>query len=139
MLTKDMLTLEQAVSLLKAALGRAGELGALSTAAFVDPGGHLRALLRMDGACWGDIDLAINKAYTAAAWRCDSGDFYADAQPGGAYFGMHFSNGQRVTTFIGGAPLYRGETLLGAVGISGGTSAQDQLCLDALREALAAD
>ena len=123
--------------LLWVAIEEAERQGSLITAAFVDEGGHLRALVRMDDACWGDVDFAINKAHTSAAWLTDSGDFYEDAKPSGDFFGMHFSNNLKVTTFTGGMPIYEDGKIIGAIGVSGGTPAQDQACLDAVKKALA--
>lgn len=128
--------LKQIENLLWVALDEAEKMGIKITAAFMDEGGHLRALLRMDDACWGDIDFAINKAYTAAAWRAASGDLYEDSKPSGDFFGMHFSNGLRVTTFPGGMPIYYHDRLIGSIGVSGGTPEQDQRCLDAVNAAL---
>lgn len=128
--------LEKIEMLLKAAIKKADSMCVKITAAFVDSGGHLKALLRMDDACFGDIDFAINKAYTAAAWQTDSGDFYQDSLPTGDFFGMHFSNNQKVTTFTGGMPVFENDELIGAIGVSGGTSEQDQMCLDAIKEIL---
>ena len=130
------MNVKQVENLLWAAIDEAEKMDIKITAAFVDKGGHLRALLRMDDACWGDIDFATNKAYTAAAWQANSGDFYEDSQPGGDCYGMHFSNGMRVTTFAGGMPVYYEGKLIGAVGISGGSSSQDQRCLNAVGEML---
>lgn len=128
--------LKQVEELLWVAIRKAEQIDIKITIAFVDEGGHLIALLRMDGACWGDIDFAVNKAYTAAAWRQDSGFFYEDSQPGGNSYGMHFSNGMRVATFVGGMPIYQDGKMIGAVGVSGGTPEQDQLCLDSVKQAL---
>lgn len=128
--------LGQIEKLLYAAIEEAEEMDIKITAVFLDEGGHLRALLRMDEACWGDIDFAINKAYTAAAWRADSSSFYEDSKPDGDFFGMHFSNGLQVTTFPGGMPVYYKGKLAGSVGVSGGSPEQDQRCLDAVKVAL---
>ena len=122
--------------LLWIALKKAEELGVCSTAAFVDEGGHLRALIRMDGGYFGDIDFAMNKAYTAAAWRCETKDFYEDSLPTGELFGMHISNGGKVVTFAGGMPVFEDGKLIGALGISGGTVEEDQLCLEEVKKAL---
>lgn len=129
----DINTVEK---LLWIALDKAKELGVCSTAAFVDEGGHLRALIRMDGGYFGDIDFAINKAYTSAAWKCETKDFYEDALPSGKLFGMHISNGGKVVTFAGGMPIFDGDQFVGALGISGGTVEEDQLCLEEVKKAL---
>ena len=128
--------LDEIKKLLNAAIDTADSMGVKITAVFLDSGGHMRALLRMDGACFGDIDIAINKAYTAAAWQIDSGDLYEDALPSGDFFGMHFSNHQKVATFIGGMPVYQNGVFVGSIGVSGGTKEQDQMCLNKIKELL---
>lgn len=128
--------LEKIERLLKAAVNKAEQMDIKITTAFVDEGGHLKALIRMDEACFGDIDFAINKAYTAAAWQTDSGNFYQDSLPTGDFFGIHFSNHQKVATFTGGMPIFESGELAGAVGVSGGTREQDQMCLDEIKKIL---
>lgn len=128
--------LDEIIKLLNIAIDTADDIGVKITAVFLDSGGHMRALLRMDGACFGDIDIAINKAYTAAAWQTDSGDLYRDSLPSGDFFGMHFSNHQKVATFIGGMPVYEKGVFVGSIGISGGTKEEDQMCLNKIKEEL---
>lgn len=123
-------------ALLNIAIDTAERMGINITAVFLDNGGHIRALLRMDDACFGDVDIAINKAYTAVAWQADSGDLYNDSLPSGDYFGMHFSNNHKVATFVGGMPVYENGALVGAIGVSGGTKEEDQACLNKIKETL---
>jgi uncharacterized protein GlcG (DUF336 family) len=48
-------------------------------------------------------------------------------QPAGsAVFGIHVSNRGRVMTFAGGVPLRRDESIIGAIGVSGGSGSQDE-------------
>lgn len=133
------MTLEYIEKLLKVAIAEAEAMDVKITAVFVDAGGHLKALLRMDNACFGDVDIAINKAYTAAAWQAESGDFYEESLPSGNFFGMHCSNHNKVMTFVGGMPVYENEEFVGAIGVSGGTKEQDQMCLDAIKKTLKGD
>lgn len=128
--------LEAIKELLNIAIDTADSMGINITAVFLDSGGHIRALLRMDDACFGDVDIAINKAYTAAAWQTDSGDLYSDSLPSGDYFGMHFSNNHKVATFVGGMPVHENGIFVGAIGVSGGTKEEDQVCLNKIKEKL---
>ena len=50
------------------------------------------------------------------------------AQPGGDLFGIHANAGGRYVIFGGGVPLLRDGRIVGAVGVSGGTTAQDVEC-----------
>lgn len=124
------MNLNEVEKLLKVAIKKAETMDVKITTVFVDPGGHLKMLIRMDGACFGDVDIAIGKAYTAAAWQANSGDFYEDCLPSGDFFGMHFTNYQKVITFTGGMPVYERNELIGAIGVSGGTKEQDQEILN---------
>ena len=49
-----------------------------------------------------------------------------NAQPGGQFYGIQDSNLGRVMIFAGGVPLTVDGTVVGAVGVSGGTGDQDQ-------------
>lgn len=102
--------------------------------AVVDDGGHLVALHRMDGAPWIAPEVALGKAWTAAAYRA------ASAAQGEKMRELHaFSSAisaathGRYTPQIGGLPILDGDTVIGAMGASGGTGQQDE---DAVRAAL---
>lgn len=71
---------EVALSMVRAAHHEAARVGASVTAVVVDDGGRLIALGRMDSATPITVDLAVNKAYTAAAFRRGGQDLAADAQ-----------------------------------------------------------
>lgn len=120
------LTLEGARAILDAALARARGIGVDMDIAVVDGGGHLLAFARMDRAKITSIDIAINKAFTAAGTRMPTHLYAAVAGPGGPAFGIHASNGGRFTIFGGGVPILRGGECLGAVGCSSGTPDQDR-------------
>ena len=72
----------------------------------------------------GSIDIAQSKAYTARAFDMPTRDLAAMAQPGEPLFGIEGSN-QSVIIFAGGIPLTDDGTVVGAVGVSGGTPDQD--------------
>jgi uncharacterized protein GlcG (DUF336 family) len=80
----------------------------------------------MDGAWLGSIDISINKAFTSRAFDIATKDLAQHSQPGAQFFGIHASNHGRVMIFAGGIPLTRGGTVVGAVGVSGGSGEQDQ-------------
>jgi len=85
----------------------------------------------MDGAWIGSIDISINKAYTSRAFDISTKELAEHSQSGGQFFGIHASNGGRVMIFAGGVPLRRNGTVVGAVGVSGGTGEQDQAVAEA--------
>ena len=91
--------------------------------AVVDAGAHLKAFHRMDGAFAGAVDVCQRKARTSALFPLPSGDFgqmIVDQQ----LIGMEQSNGG-LAVFHGGLPIMDGDTLIGAIGVSGGSAAQD--------------
>ena len=62
----NSITLSAAQVVVEVARARATEIGVPMNIAVVDAGGNLVAFARMDGAWLGSIDIAKNKAYTAA-------------------------------------------------------------------------
>jgi uncharacterized protein GlcG (DUF336 family) len=113
---------------------RADEIGIAACIAVVDAGAHLKAFRRMDGAFAGAIDVSQRKARTSALFPLPSGDFgrvIAEQQ----LTGMELTNGG-LAAFHGGLPILEGETLVGAIGVSGGSAEQD---LDVARYALDVD
>ncbi|MCU1408258.1 MAG: cobalamin adenosyltransferase [Microbacteriaceae bacterium] len=115
---------------------KAAEIGQPSNIAVVDAGGNLVAHVRMDGAWIGSIDISIKKAFTSRAFDITTKDLGDNAGPGDQFFGIHASNNGRIMIFAGGIPLRDGDTVVGAVGVSGGSGAQDQEIAEAAAAAL---
>ncbi|MFL5669565.1 MAG: GlcG/HbpS family heme-binding protein [Chloroflexota bacterium] len=113
--------------------GRAMEVAL--TCAVVDSGDQLVAFERMDGADLVGVTLARDKAFTALVNRMPTGDLPPVVQPGTEFFGYHTVAGGRTIIFAGGLPLERGGVLVGALGVSGGDSGQDQRAAEAGRRA----
>jgi uncharacterized protein GlcG (DUF336 family) len=99
--------------------------------AVVDSGDQLVAFARMDGADLVGVQLARDKAYTALVNRMSTAELAAVAQPGAVFYGYDSVAGGRMIIFAGGMPLERDGVLVGAVGVSGGTAAEDQRAVDA--------
>ncbi|HZX28703.1 MAG TPA: heme-binding protein [Telluria sp.] len=95
--------------------------------AVVDRGGNLMAFLRMPGAFLHSIDIAIDKAYTAASFGFPTGDWMAAV---GHDEGMKlgFAGRPRLIVFGGGLPLRDGEDWIGGIGVSGASAEQDEAC-----------
>jgi uncharacterized protein GlcG (DUF336 family) len=98
------------------------------SAAVVDAGGHLVAFGRMDGAEIAGPVLAVDKAYTAVANRIATAELATLAAPGGELFGLHANGGGRFVIFGGGVPIYADGTVVGGVGVSGASTADDHAC-----------
>jgi uncharacterized protein GlcG (DUF336 family) len=121
----EAMTLEAAQAVVEAAKAKAAEIGVPMNIAVVDEGMNLTAFARMDGAWLGSIDIAQNKAYTARAFNMATRDLAPLCQSGQPLFGIHASNHGRLIIFAGGIPLKKGEQVVGAVGVSGGSVEQD--------------
>jgi uncharacterized protein GlcG (DUF336 family) len=119
------LTLAAARAIVAAASAEGRATGVPVSVAVVDSGGQLVAFERMDGADLVSITLAQDKAWTALMNRMPTGDLGPIVQPGTEFYGYHTIRGGRMIIFAGGLPLQRDGVLVGAVGVSGGDSAQD--------------
>lgn len=119
------MTLDAAHAAVDAARQRAEEIGVPMNIAVVDEGNNLTAFARMDGAWLGSIDIAQNKAYTSRAFDMSTKDLAPLCQPGQPLFGIHASNQGRLIVFAGGIPLQANGTVIGAIGVSGGSVEQD--------------
>jgi len=87
--------------------------------------------VRMDDAWMGSIDISIKKAWTARAFDIETKTLAGLTQPGQDFFGIHASNDGRVMIFAGGIPLKRDGKVVGAIGVSGGSGAQDHAVAEA--------
>lgn len=84
--------------------------------AIVDASLHLLSFARMPGAKLTSIDIAINKAFTAAGHRSPTHVYREAVWPGGAAYGIDKSNGGRFTVIGGGVPIaLEGGEVVGAV------------------------
>lgn len=126
------ITLDDARRVIAAAERRAEDIGSPSNVAVVDVGGSLVAHIRMDAAQLGSIEHSIDKAFTSAFYRSATADLAQDTRPDGQFGGMALSNRGRVLVFAGGVPLTDADgTIIGAVGVSGGSREQDTTVAEA--------
>ena len=122
-----VLTLDQARALIEAGEEEARSRDLKLSFAVVDAGGHIVAIGRMDDAEWITPEVALGKAWTAAAYRAPS-----DAQGQKAKDLVAFAASISVATHgrytpqIGGLPIADGATPLGAMGASGATGQEDE-------------
>ena len=126
MILAPRLTLNDARIVLEGAEAKAREIAVDMDIAVVDDGGHLIAFVRMDHARVTSIDVAINKAFTAACARRATHEYAAVAGPGGPAFGIHASNQGRFMIVGGGLPIFIKGVIAGGVGCSSGTPEQDR-------------
>jgi uncharacterized protein GlcG (DUF336 family) len=120
------LTLEGAKIILTASEDKAKEIGVPMSIAIVDEGCNLITFEKMDDAKITSIDIAMNKAFTAAGSRKGTHEYAEVASPGKPAFGIHVSNQGRFTIFGGGLPILIKGEVVGGVGCSSGTAEQDR-------------
>ena len=140
MKTVRKLTLSDAQIVMAGAEAKAREIGVDMDIAVTDDNGSLLMFHRMDGGRITSIDVAISKAFTAAAARKSTRAYGEISGPGGPAFGIHVSNQGRFMIVAGGLPLFIEEEILGGVGCSSGTPDQDEIVaqagIDAFLESL---
>ena len=125
------LTLAAARRMIMAVEREARAMRVALSIAVVDSGDQLVAFARMDTADLVSIGLARDKAFSALVNRMPTRDLGPLVQPGAEFYGYDALAGGRMIVFAGGMPLERGGVLVGAVGVSGGTTDQDQQAADA--------
>lgn len=120
---KPSLTAADARQILAAARAEAEKNQWTVTVAVVDDGGALLALERMDGAFPQSAEIATKKAWTAAMVRMPTKAMEDMVKDRPAL--ISFPGQVRVQ---GGLPITSGSDCVGAVGVSGAASAQDEQC-----------
>jgi len=126
-----MITLEDARRVIAAAEKKSQQIGQPMNIAVADGGGNIVAHVRMDNAWIGSIDISQKKAYTSRAFDITTKDLATHSQSGGQFFGIHASNNGKIMIFAGGIPLKKDGKVVGAVGVSGGSSDQDHAVAEA--------
>ncbi|MGH2363835.1 MAG: GlcG/HbpS family heme-binding protein [Chloroflexota bacterium] len=119
-----------------AAMNHAQGEGWRVSVAVLDAGGHVLEISRMDGCNFLAPDIARGKAYGAAAWKIPSADLSQRfGQIPSATPSMVAASGQRVVLVQGALPVWAGSHCVGAIGVSGVRSEQDEACARAGLEA----
>ena len=126
MRTVPRISLNDARVIMDAAEKKAREIGVDMDIAVTDDGGHLVMFHRMDNARVTSIDVAISKAFTAAAARRSTRAYGEVGQPGGPAFGIHVSNQGRFMIVAGGLPIFAEDHIVGGIGCSSGHPDQDE-------------
>lgn len=111
-----------AIAAVRAALIKLGKAGVI---AVVDAHGETIALLRMKGAAFGGVTVASNKAYTAARLRRPSAELGRAVRHAESGYDVSYFGDSRFAGFGGGLPVLKDGAVVGAVGVSGLTQAED--------------
>jgi len=122
-----VITAAAAAAALRAAVAHADKLGIRVNVAVADASGLLAGFLRMPGAFVHSVDIAIDKARTAAGFGFPTSRW-------GAVVGddelLRLGLAQRpgLVMFGGGLPIVEAGQRIGGIGVSGGSAAQDEAC-----------
>ncbi|MBU9280744.1 GlcG/HbpS family heme-binding protein [Burkholderia multivorans] len=123
----------------QAAAQAAERLGVRVNVAVVDAGGLLAAFVRMPGAPLHSIDTAIDKAYTAASFGLPTGAWHDALAAHSEAVRQGLVLRARFVAFGGGLPIVEDGVLIGGIGVSGGSEAQDERCARAGLDAVGLD
>ena len=116
----------------------ADELGIQVAICVVDPRGDLVVALRMDGARWTAPEIAWGKAVTSAMYGVPSADLQERANSPVMQSNI-LRFGGRFVPQRGALPIQRDGNIIGAIGVSGGPSMQDEESAQAGINALLAE
>ena len=120
------INLETAKRAAAAAAAEARKLNVPMAIAVVDPSGMLVYLEKLDGVQYGSVDVSIDKARSAALFKRPTKMFYDAVIKGGE--GWRFLGLRGAVPVEGGNPLVVDGRIIGAIGLSGGSGAQDDEC-----------
>ena len=125
MKTVPAIDYQDAKQIVDAIMEKALQLQKAAVIAVADAHGELIAFARMDGAPLSSILVAANKAWTAARERKptkDIGDKIRHPEKG---FDIAFYGDSRFVGWGGGIPIWKNGEVVGAIGVSGLSSAED--------------
>ena len=95
-----------------------------SVIAICSPDGNPVAVHVMDGSFLVSFEVALKKAYTSVAVKMSTMELSRLTQPGQTFYGLGKMS-DNIVIFGGGVPLKVGDTIIGGLGISGGTGEED--------------
>lgn len=124
LITKQSLTLKLAKEIAYCVEKGAEQIGVSVVTAVMDGSGRLILLEAMDDSFIASISAAQDKAYTAAALKMPTHTALKESR-GGSLDG--YTNGGGILMLGGGYPIFYNGTVIGSIGVSGGTKEQDML------------
>ncbi len=130
---KHTISYELAQKMVDAAVAKARQLGVTENVAVLDDGGNLKAFSRMDGAPIPTIEMAQNKAYTALL-GVSTQEFFNFIQSDPSLL-AGIPTLARMAAWGGGYPIKVNGEVVGAIGVSGAPTVQNDV--DCARAALA--
>ncbi len=125
MLTIKRLDIDDAHSIIAAARAKATELDVQVCIAVSDESGNLIAFERMNNTKPTSVNLAIDKSFTAAGVKKGTDALGEVSQPGKPAYGLSSTLGGRMVVIAGGLPVLVDDEVVGSIGVSAGSPAQD--------------
>jgi uncharacterized protein GlcG (DUF336 family) len=122
---KHSVSYDLAQKMVNAAVAKAREIGVNENVAILDDGGNLKAFSRMDGASMPTIEIALNKAYTAL-FGVSTLEFFNFIQ-GDPSLLAGIPTLPRVAAWGGGFPIKVNGEVVGAIGVSGTPTVQNDI------------
>ncbi len=122
------ISLDRAQAVIQAAVAEAKKRNWKMNMAVADSGGNLVAFQRMDGAMLASIQIAEHKARAAATFRRPTKVFEDGINLMHLNYLLAFDG---VIASRGGIPLIENGSIIGAIGVSGGTDSQDEIVSNA--------
>ena len=129
----DDIGVDLAMRIIDAGITEAGRRDVALCFCVADRAGNPVGTARMNDAPVGAYTIACDKAFSAAVWLDRTGRMGEATLPGGEDWGIPGTFGGRMIVFAGGVPVFVGERHVGALGVSGALSSEDeQIALVAL-------
>ena len=122
---KGSVSLELAKKLMDQVEAYARSKGMACVIAVDDAHGNPVAVHVMENAFLVSYQVATQKAYTAVAVKMSTMELSRMVQPGGTFYGLEAMHDGKIVAFGGGVPLKIEGTIVGGLGISGGTGEED--------------
>lgn len=127
---KHVLSAQTALSLVRHAFTHAQAQGWPVAIAVTDPDGEMLAALLMDGVGPHILGFASDKAYTAALMRVTTKAYFEEVSQRDDSR-IVLANRQRFIVWGGGLPVVHDGRVVGGIGVSGATAAEDIECAQA--------
>jgi uncharacterized protein GlcG (DUF336 family) len=117
------ITLEQAKKVMTGAEAEAKKNNWSMAIIILDSGGNMVMMQKMDGTQLGSVDVARDKAYSAVAFRRPTKAFEDAVSQGGPNIRLLRLTG--ASPIEGGVPIVADGKIIGSIGVSGASAAQD--------------
>lgn len=128
--TQSVISVDATQLALQGAVAHARSLGIAINVGVTDAGGVLAGFLRMPGAFLHSVEIAIDKAYTAASFGLPT-SAWKDILANDEMLRIGLSGRPRLVVFGGGLPIVHKGQRIGGIGVSGGSAEQDEACAHA--------